>query len=259
MDLITYSGQTIYIAFRHRVQGNGFYSSIDNIEIRQGTQYNLRIAGTQVTSWNAGDLSVIPGVEVAKDGSATYDPNNNVLSLKNTTITYSGTGNEGYGIFYNDTRGFGIKIYGTCTIVDAGSWKSASAGIRIGPDGLEMNGSARLSIEKGASLAITAGGSQSQSLSSCFGIMHWDDYSMTVSNSGTLTVTCGSAKQSSGIYSLGSLYFYGTGVADIAGGEATDESYGMRANDILFTNGTVNASAAAVTSDRGVSYGIYRE
>ena len=260
MDLNSYSGQTIYIAFRHRVQGYGFYSCIDNIEVRQGTQYNLRVAGTQVTSWNAGDLSVIPGVEVAEGGSATYNPNSNVLSLKNTTITYSGTGNEGYGIYYNDYTRFRIEIDGTCAIVDNGSWRWVSAGIRVGHDGLEMN-SAYLTINGGASLAITAGGSQSQSLGECYGILHWNkQYEMTIYNYGTLTVTSGKAGNSGGICSLGTLYFYGTGVADIAGGEATDESYGVRAtSNIYFRGSTVNASAATVSSDQGESYGIYHD
>ncbi len=44
--------------------------------------YALYIAGEQVTSENAGDLSVLDGV----DGEVTYDPGANILTLNNATI-----------------------------------------------------------------------------------------------------------------------------------------------------------------------------
>ena len=44
--------------------------------------YDLQICGTQVTSDNCGDLSVIPGVS----GTVRYDPSQKTLTLKNATI-----------------------------------------------------------------------------------------------------------------------------------------------------------------------------
>ena len=41
------------------------------------TKYDLKICGTQVTSDNCGDLSVIDGVE----GTVSYDPDNETLTV----------------------------------------------------------------------------------------------------------------------------------------------------------------------------------
>ncbi|WP_315508739.1 hypothetical protein [Alloprevotella tannerae] len=46
------------------------------------TEYDLLICGTQVTSANCKDLSVIAGVS----GKVSYDPNTNTLTLKEATI-----------------------------------------------------------------------------------------------------------------------------------------------------------------------------
>ena len=48
----------------------------------QSTDYDLQICGTQVTSDNCNNLSVIPGVS----GTVKYDPSTKTLTLKNATI-----------------------------------------------------------------------------------------------------------------------------------------------------------------------------
>ncbi|PTL25806.1 hypothetical protein C3V39_01170 [Prevotella sp. oral taxon 820] len=70
--------------------------------------YDLEIAGTQVTSANCGDLSVIDGVS----GTVKYDPDSKVLTLKNATINVSGE-NEG---IRSKIEGMIIHVEGTNTI-----------------------------------------------------------------------------------------------------------------------------------------------
>ena len=73
------------------------------------TKYNLKICGTQVTSDNCGDLSVIDGVE----GTVKYDPDNETLTLDNATIKTS----KNSAISINQEME--IKVVGKCKI-DAG-------------------------------------------------------------------------------------------------------------------------------------------
>ena len=73
------------------------------------TEYDLKICGTQVTSDNCGDLSVIDGVE----GTVKYDPDNETLTLDNATIKTS----KNSAISINQEMK--IKVVGKCKI-DAG-------------------------------------------------------------------------------------------------------------------------------------------
>ena len=57
---------------------------------KKPTPYDLWIAGTQVTSANAGDLTVIDGVDVADGGKASYDAETNTLTLENATLGGAG-------------------------------------------------------------------------------------------------------------------------------------------------------------------------
>ena len=50
------------------------------------TKYDLKICGTQVTSDNCGDLSVIDGVE----GTVKYDPDSKILTLEGATLNTNG-------------------------------------------------------------------------------------------------------------------------------------------------------------------------
>ena len=69
------------------------------------TKYNLKICGTQVTSDNCGDLSVIDGVE----GTVKYDPDSKTLTLQNAKLNIKG---EVYCI-WSKINGLTIKVSGT--------------------------------------------------------------------------------------------------------------------------------------------------
>ena len=77
--------------------------------VQAQTKYGLKICGTQVTSDNCGDLSVIDGVE----GTVKYDPDNETLTLDNATIKTS----KNSAISINQEMK--IKVVGKCKI-DAG-------------------------------------------------------------------------------------------------------------------------------------------
>ena len=69
------------------------------------TKYNLKICGTQVTSDNCGDLSVIDGVE----GTVKYDPDSKTLTLQNAKLNA-----EGYVYrIESNIDGLTIKVSGT--------------------------------------------------------------------------------------------------------------------------------------------------
>ena len=82
--------------------------------VRAQTQYELWVAGTQVTSENCNDLSVIEGVS----GTVVYDNNTKTLTLDNATISSAAEGDRngsGAGIF-NKLRGLNIQVVGNNTI-----------------------------------------------------------------------------------------------------------------------------------------------
>ena len=58
--------------------------------VRAQTQYELWVAGTQVTSENCNDLSVIEGVS----GTVVYDNNTKTLTLNNATISSAAEGDR---------------------------------------------------------------------------------------------------------------------------------------------------------------------
>ena len=69
------------------------------------TEYDIWICGTQVTSENCGDLSVIEGV----NGTVTYDPTTNTLTLQRATINI---GEEGQAI-YSEINDLILKVIDT--------------------------------------------------------------------------------------------------------------------------------------------------
>ena len=68
------------------------------------TEYDLKICGTQVTSDNCGDLSVIDGVE----GTVKYDPDSKTLTLEGATINSTTT-----NAIVSYINGLTIKVIGT--------------------------------------------------------------------------------------------------------------------------------------------------
>ena len=107
---------TKYIAFRHydsNKSGEGNYILLDEITIDgEIINYALNIAGTQVTSANCDDLSVIDGVE----GTVKYEPESKTLTLENATI--KNTKKEDYSSIglYNAIDGLAIRLIGNNTI-----------------------------------------------------------------------------------------------------------------------------------------------
>lgn len=71
------------------------------------TIYDLHIAGTEVTSANCNDLSVIDGVS----GTVTYDPDTKTLTLDNATIKTTADQSLGLGID-NSIDGLNIRLIG---------------------------------------------------------------------------------------------------------------------------------------------------
>ena len=69
------------------------------------TKYALKICGTQVTSGNCGDLSVIDGVE----GTVKYDPDNKTLTLEGAKLNVEGNDN----CINSEIDGLTIKVSGT--------------------------------------------------------------------------------------------------------------------------------------------------
>ena len=77
------------------------------VKIEPVTYYDLEICGTWVHSANCGDLSYIKGVS----GTVKYDPDNNILTLENTTINAGG----GFAIL-SESDDLTIKVIGTNNI-----------------------------------------------------------------------------------------------------------------------------------------------
>ena len=69
------------------------------------TKYDLKICGTQVTSGNCGDLSVIPGVE----GTVKYDPDSKTLTLEGAKLNIEGE----VDCIESEIDGLTIKVSGT--------------------------------------------------------------------------------------------------------------------------------------------------
>ena len=82
------------------------------VKIEPVTYYALEICGTQVTSANCDDLSVIDGVE----GTVKYEPESKTLTLENATI--KNTNKEDYSSIglYNAIDGLAIRLIGNNTI-----------------------------------------------------------------------------------------------------------------------------------------------
>ncbi len=129
------------------------------VEVR-GRNYPLYVAGRQVTSLNADDLSVIPGVE----GEASFDPETNTLYLNGAEITAPGDlgtdDYEGYtGIHYiGGSPGLFIVADGKNSVTvpynpaeDTGLGGSSSFGINAQGRflSIKLNEGAELSVKGG--------------------------------------------------------------------------------------------------------------
>ena len=119
------------------------------IEKSDVTIYNFKIAGTQVTSANCNDLSVIDGVS----GKVNYDHTTKTLTLDNATISNKNTVDEddwekvargkAAGIF-NEVDGLTIRLVGNNTVTSEksiGVWNDNSKITFTGDGKLAVNGS----------------------------------------------------------------------------------------------------------------------
>ena len=75
------------------------------VKIEPITKYDLKICGTQVTSDNCGDLSVIDGVE----GTVKYDPDSKTLTLEDAKLNIEGE----VDCIESEIDGLTIKVSGT--------------------------------------------------------------------------------------------------------------------------------------------------
>ena len=101
---ITQPAGAVFDESKHAVVLNGEVVTSE-VKIEPVTEYKLFIRGTRVTSANCNDLSVIDGVE----GTVKYDPNTNILTLKDAIVNAK----EGYACIYSWTDGLTIEVNGT--------------------------------------------------------------------------------------------------------------------------------------------------
>ncbi len=99
----------------------------------RAVNYDLLVCGTQVTSDNAADLSVIDGVT----GTVSFDASSNTLTLENATISCSTT----HAIQTASMNGVTISVVGTNTVTTTYRY-----GLNMQGTGLTITGSGSLSI-----------------------------------------------------------------------------------------------------------------
>ena len=102
-------------------------------------EYDLKIAGMQVTSDNCSDLSVISGVS----GTVKYDPSTKVLTLENATIQIDTT-----NALFSKIDGLTIKVIGTNTLTTGNSTTLLLA------KSLTITGGGVLNVNSGGNCAI---------------------------------------------------------------------------------------------------------
>ncbi|MCG2647097.1 hypothetical protein JJE62_06455 [Alloprevotella tannerae] len=129
---------------KHAVVLNG-EKVTSEVKIEPITYYALEICGTQVTSDNCGDLSVIEGV----GGTVKYEPESKTLTLENATI--KNTNKEDYSSIglYNAIDGLAIRLIGNNTI----SVEYNSGIVNRDGNALTLTGNGKLTVK---SLAETS-------------------------------------------------------------------------------------------------------
>ena len=93
----------------------------------QAEDYNLKIAGVQVTSANCNDLSDIDGVT----GTVKYNPNTKTLTLDNATINATGD-NDG---IYGKIDGLTVEVKGTVNVTAQSSALNFQSSATLTGDG----------------------------------------------------------------------------------------------------------------------------
>ncbi|MBQ1407034.1 MAG: hypothetical protein IIY88_02760, partial [Eubacterium sp.] len=152
------------------------------------TEYDLWIAGTQVTSENAGDLTAIDGVNVAAEGEARYVPETNTLILNNAAIKRTSGKPQGefgecysFGIFTSGSEKLTINVGGQSSVCGA-PFESTTNWYHGGI--WAQNCDLEIVLAGGAGLDITV---QEQVVSASYGIFCYKDVTITGPASGTAT------------------------------------------------------------------------
>ena len=103
------------------------------IVVNELVKYPLYIAGTQVTEYNAADLSAIPGVSVDNDGFASFDPTTNTLAFKKAIIQNPSEQAEIIDpLVYTGEDELNIDVTGMTTLYGAGGSFAAGEGENVG-------------------------------------------------------------------------------------------------------------------------------
>ena len=206
-------------------------------------EYDLYLAGTQVTSKNAADLSVIDGVT----GNASYDPDKNTLNLNGATISNTNSTAKCYGIRYVGAKDFTISSKGKNTISAAGGTSvEYSGGITVGnPD--EYSGkTAKLIIDtaSGSVLTVEAGNALKSGVPRSWGIAYAYNGGLTIKGSGTINAVSGKTRDGFGIHSQGDINITGK-VTVNAEANGWYSSEGFKNFDAIYIDGDVTVRAVA--------------
>jgi len=172
--------------------------------------YDLWVGGKQVTPTNL----TITGSE----GTATYDPDTNTLTLNN--YTYSGTGHNNAAIYYGGTDTLNLNLIDENHVTSSGGSDKSY--------GVYASGSISVT---GGSLSAT-GGSVTGVSGNSYGVYASGSISVTgVSLSATGGSVTGDYGSSYGVYASGSISVAGGGLS-ATGGSDTCNSYGVYADSI---------------------------
>jgi hypothetical protein len=227
------------------------------------TTYDLYVAGVQVTSANAGDLSVIDGVTLGAEGYAKYYSTNNTLTIKNATITNSTAGEYGFGIQYTGTgKTFTLEAAGTNTVSVSAAQTQSSAGIAVGTPGdwstSVLKANLRVYLLDNATLNATGGVAEGDHYPASYGIANAYDGQLTVTGAGTVNAEGGAGDYSYGVSSLGDFFKTGACTLNATGAADCAWSAGIAANgQIVLSTGAVNAFGGTSSASGAESYGIF--
>ena len=229
---------------------SGHYGEPGSVE--EVTNYDLWLAGTQVTSANADDLSVIEGVT----GSAQYDADNNTLTLSGATIT-GGYGNDNCGgaIVYNGDNDFHLDVSGSNSITGDTRLEQSAGILFADPDNF-YNGktyNVDINIAEGALLTVNAGKAEGIYYPTSFGIAVASLGEVTITNAGTLNANGGSGTYSYGISASRNITFNGTGTINATAIGGSYYNAGIAACGVVINDGDITAVGGNVENSYGIT------
>lgn len=213
----------------------------------QADKYGLFVGGTEVTSANAAD--------VLGDGTVSYDPNSQTLTLSNAKIT---KGEHEDAAVYYEGGDLAIVLKGDNVVtgpeIDSGN-PVYSRGIYVRNGAVRISGDGSLTV-KGGNVSVPYGMAYS------YGI--WADGDAEIL-AGTVSATGGTVANSNGTggsygVSANQDVIFSGGTVEVTGGEAKTLSYGAYAalGTIAFAGGDVTATSSVVgTGAQATSLALY--